>query len=47
MFNGKNLPKYCIINARIKNEEKVLSEGLPGYKEYKQKVRNKVIPFIW
>ena len=36
-----------IINARIKNEEKVLSEGLPGYKEYKQKVRNKVIPFIW
>jgi protein-S-isoprenylcysteine O-methyltransferase Ste14 len=36
-----------IINARIKNEEKVLSEGLPGYKEYKQKVRSKVIPFIW
>ena len=36
-----------IISARIKNEEKVLSEGLPGYKEYKQKVRNKVIPFIW
>ena len=36
-----------IINARIKNEEKVLSEGLLGYKEYKQKVRNKVIPFIW
>lgn len=36
-----------IINARIKNEEKVLSEGLPGYREYKQKVRNKVIPFIW
>lgn len=36
-----------VINARIKNEEKVLSEGLPGYKEYKQKVRSKVIPFIW
>ena len=36
-----------IINARIKNEEKVLSEGLPGYQEYKQKVRSKVIPFIW
>ena len=36
-----------IINARIKNEEQVLSEGLPGYQEYKQKVRNKVIPFIW
>ena len=36
-----------IINARIKNEEKVLSEGLPGYKEYMQRVRSKVIPFIW
>ena len=36
-----------IINARIQNEEKVLSEGLPGYQEYKQKVRSKVIPFIW
>ena len=36
-----------IINARIKNEEKVLSEGLPGYQEYKQKVMSKVIPFIW
>ena len=36
-----------IINARIKNEEKMLSEGLPGYQEYKQKVRSKVIPFIW
>ena len=36
-----------VINARIKNEEKVLSEGLPGYQEYKQKVRSKVIPFIW
>lgn len=36
-----------IINARIKNEEKVLSEGLEGYKEYRQKVRSKVIPLIW
>ena len=31
----------------IKNEEKALEEGLDGYKEYKQKVRYKVIPFIW
>ena len=36
-----------IIAKRIRNEEKVLEEGLPGYKEYKQKVRYKVIPFIW
>ena len=32
---------------RIKNEEKVLEEGLKGYKEYKQKVKYKMIPFIW
>ncbi len=36
-----------LIAKRIKNEEKVLEEGLAGYKEYKQKVKYKVIPFIW
>ena len=36
-----------LIAKRIKNEEKVLEEGLEGCKEYKQKVKNKVIPFIW
>ena len=36
-----------LIAIRIKNEEKVLEEGLEGYKEYKQKVKYKVIPFIW
>lgn len=35
-----------IIAKRIRNEEMVLEEGLPGYKEYKQKVKYKVIPFI-
>ncbi len=36
-----------IIAARIKNEEKVLEEGLEGYAEYKKKVKHRVIPFIW
>ena len=36
-----------IIAVRMNNEEKVLEEGLKGYKEYKQKVRYKVIPFVW
>jgi protein-S-isoprenylcysteine O-methyltransferase Ste14 len=36
-----------IIHVRIKNEEKVLIEGLKGYKEYKQTVKYKVIPFVW
>lgn len=32
---------------RIKNEEKVLSEGLPGYREYLEKVKYRLIPFVW
>lgn len=36
-----------IVDKRIKNEEKVLEQELKGYKEYKQKVKYKVIPFIW
>lgn len=36
-----------LIAKRIKNEEMVLEEGLAGYKEYKRKVRYKVIPFVW
>ena len=36
-----------IISMRIRNEEQVLEEGLAGYKEYKQRVRYKVIPFVW
>lgn len=36
-----------ILVKRIKNEEKVLEEGLSGYKEYKEKVRYRMIPFIW
>ena len=36
-----------IIVKRIKNEEKVLEQGLKGYLEYKEKVKYRVIPFIW
>jgi protein-S-isoprenylcysteine O-methyltransferase Ste14 len=36
-----------IIAARIKNEEKVLTEGLEGYAEYKERVKYRLIPFIW
>ena len=36
-----------IIVIRIINEEKVLSEGLEGYVEYKQKVKYRLVPFIW
>ena len=36
-----------VISKRIRNEEKVLEEGLEGYREYKQRVRYKVIPYVW
>ena len=36
-----------IIALRIRNEEQVLERELKGYTEYKQRVRYKVIPFIW
>lgn len=36
-----------VLVKRIKNEEKVLENGLEGYKEYKQKVKYRMIPFIW
>lgn len=36
-----------IISKRIRNEEQVLESGLEGYAEYKTRVKNKVIPFIW
>ena len=36
-----------IIAKRIRNEEQVLEEGLPGYPEYKEKVKYRLIPFLW
>ena len=36
-----------LIVIRINNEEKVLEEGLMGYKEYKTRVKYRLIPFIW
>ena len=36
-----------LISKRIKNEEMVLEKELKGYKEYKNKVKYRMIPFIW
>lgn len=36
-----------IIAKRIKHEEEFLEEKLDGYREYKQKVKYRLIPFIW
>ncbi len=36
-----------IIVIRIISEERLLTEELAGYKEYKEKVKYRLIPFIW
>ena len=36
-----------IIVKRIRNEEIVLENGLPGYVEYMAKVKYRLIPFLW
>ncbi len=37
----------AIIVVRLKDEEDLLTRELPGYVEYKQKVKYRIIPFIW
>ena len=40
-------PYAAALVLRICNEEKVLTAGLPGYAEYKTRVKYRLIPFIW
>ncbi len=41
------LPYVGVIVIRIRNEEKVLEAGLAGYAEYKQRVKYRLLPFVW
>ena len=41
------LPYPFLIAKRLLNEEVFLEKELPGYKEYKQKVKYRLIPGIW
>lgn len=36
-----------LIAKRIKNEEELLIKQLEGYREYKMKVKYRLIPFVW
>ena len=40
-------PELFRKRLNAKNGKKVHEEGLAGYKEYKTRVKSKVIPFIW
>ena len=37
----------AIIVVRLKDEEALLTKELPGYAAYKQKVKYRIIPFLW
>lgn len=37
----------AIIIVRLKDEEDLLTRELPGYAAYKQKVKYRIIPFVW
>ena len=37
----------AIIIVRLVDEEKLLTKELPGYADYKKKVKYRIIPFVW
>ena len=41
------IPYVLAIVTRIKDEETLLTKELEGYQEYKEKVRWKLMPYIW
>ncbi len=36
-----------VIVKRIRGEERVLEQDLPGYTEYEKKVRYRLVPYVW
>lgn len=41
------IPFTLIIIVRLLDEEKFLSKNLPGYNEYRQTVRYRLVPLLW
>ncbi len=41
------IPFSLVLIIRLLDEEKFLSKNLPGYDEYRQKVRYRLIPLLW
>ena len=37
----------AVIVVRLKDEEELLTRELPGYEEYKKKVKWRLLPFVW
>lgn len=41
------LPYPLLLVRRIRDEEELLAKELSGYREYQEKVRYRLIPFVW
>ncbi len=41
------IPSVAVLGVRIVDEEKLLTDELPGYREYLQRVRYRLIPNVW
>jgi protein-S-isoprenylcysteine O-methyltransferase Ste14 len=40
-------PYIIVMVVRIRNEEKVLADGLEGYSDYMKRVKYRIMPLIW
>jgi protein-S-isoprenylcysteine O-methyltransferase Ste14 len=41
------IPGQAVIVFRIVDEEKLLTQQLTGYREYTQRVRYRLVPYVW
>jgi protein-S-isoprenylcysteine O-methyltransferase Ste14 len=41
------IPGVLVLVSRIRDEEKMLTEELGGYREYMQRVRYRLLPYVW
>ncbi len=41
------IPITSVLVWRLLDEERFLSKSLPGYSEYQNKIRHRLVPFIW
>jgi protein-S-isoprenylcysteine O-methyltransferase Ste14 len=41
------IPGLLVLVIRVLDEEKLLAQELAGYREYTQKVRYRLVPYVW
>jgi protein-S-isoprenylcysteine O-methyltransferase Ste14 len=41
------IPGFAVNIWRLLDEERLLSENLAGYSEYENRVRYRLVPFVW